>query len=433
MTATAHRGAVDRWLAVQLPQSRAALARAVSATDLRIERAEFGQKVSPVPGSVLASTVRSRWDPEPDYGYHWPRDAAVVMAVAPLLRRTDPHWDRHFADYIAFSVGIATRPGRAANPLRACTIESHSRFLRPDAELLALSDDALLGEPRFSADGGPDLERWGRPQFDGPALRALSCMAWDGPIPNEMDRLLGLDLGFTARHAAEPCLGPWEEEPADLNVFTLMAQRACLLAVPAGSDAALAKTEAALETLWTGRFLARAAAAREAPDASTILGALLVPNDAAFGVADQRVLATVAEIEGWASRNYPINAGVPVPLIGRWQGDVFFGGNPWLPTSFGLAEFYARLADALLDRDRPSPISAEDQAADPAERAARLLTKADAIFERIAKYVSGDGSLPEQIHRQTGKPVSCPDLSWSHAALISAAAKRDRALRRLSG
>ncbi len=42
------------------------------------ERPGFGQRVVPAPGSVLASPVPAAYDPDPDYFFHWFRDAAVV-------------------------------------------------------------------------------------------------------------------------------------------------------------------------------------------------------------------------------------------------------------------------------------------------------------------------------------------------------------------
>jgi len=52
------------------------------------------------------------------------------------------------------------------------------RFLRERDEMFALSGDALLSEPRFNPDGTIDVFRWSRPQYDGPALRALACMQY---------------------------------------------------------------------------------------------------------------------------------------------------------------------------------------------------------------------------------------------------------------
>ena len=418
---------LDAWLEAQEKASAAHIAAAVSATGLRHHRPVFDITITPAPGSVLASPEPSLWDPEPDYFYHWARDAGVVMLVAPVLRERDAAagWERRFAEYVRFSHLIATRAGPAKNPLRATTPPEHQRFLRPDDELAALTgDDALLNEPRANADGTVDVERWSRPQFDGPALRALSCLAWDGPVPAGMDALLALDLGHVLRHAALPTIGPWEEEPAALHVFTLLAQRAALRAGAAGrlapgpTQSALARIEVALDTLWNdagGHMRASTVAAPGDSDANVILGALLcAPEEATFGIDDPRIVATAAHVERWSAEAYGI-VSAEAPLVGRWPGDVFFGGNPWLPTSFGFAEFYYRRATRMAAR----------------QEAAETVARGDAFLAAVSRHIPEPGPLPEQLDKATGAPVSSRNLTWSHAALIAAAEARRNALRRL--
>jgi len=443
--------ALERWIDAQEAASRAALSASVSASAFRHERPEFGQSVVAAPGSVIASLHRARWDPAPDYAYHWVRDAGVVMRLAPALAARDPEgWTRRMADHVAFSLHIATRPGPAANPLRPRTVAGVARFLRPDADLQALSGDRLLGEPRANIDGTADAEHWARPQFDGPALRALACLGWEGDSPQGMAALIGLDLCFTWRHAAEPCIGPWEEEEeVDLHAFTLLAQRAALrsgmaaghLSDGAGSTtAALTGIEAALEGLWSpaaGCLRARAGRAG-ASDAAVILGVLLdAGNPTSFGLADPRVLATVSWLRGWSERSFPVNASVGAPMIGRGPDDRYFGGNPWLPTTLGFAEFHYALARHVLGAEPEAVrVVAEYLArtrdtapvAGIATLARGLMAEGDAFLETVQRFAPVDGRLPEQIDRQTGAPRSCPDLTWSHAALVSAIEARRRAL-----
>ena len=99
-------------------------------------------------------------------------------------------------------------------PPRDTTDIEFRKFLRSEAELAALSQDALLGEPRFNPDGTVDFLDWSRPQFDGPALRALACLRYltlGGALTDDIAALLRTDLAFTLRHAGAPCIGPWEE------------------------------------------------------------------------------------------------------------------------------------------------------------------------------------------------------------------------------
>ncbi len=412
---------MEAWLAQREKASAAAIEAAISATHLSHERPGFGYRVTPVAGSVLASPVSAHWNPDPDYFYHWLRDAGVVMATAPLLRhRDEAGWQRRMEDYAAFSLAIARQPGPTANPQSAKTAGDHQKFLRDDAELAALTGDAILGEPRVNADGTTDFERWGRPQFDGPALRALSLFAWDGPEPAAMPALLAIDLNHALTHAATPSLGPWEEEPEALYGFTLLAQRAALRR---GADrlpqapllVAFAKIEAALEAMWCereGHMRVSSAGAPGESDASIVLGALLDPSAPTFGVDDPRIVATVNHIERWSRELFPIATEMH-PLVGRWPEDVYFGGNPWLPTSLGFAEFHFRRAATAPDGDQ----------------AGRALAHGEAYLAAIARILpDATAFLPEQLDRTTGAPTSSRNLTWSHAALIAAAEARRKAL-----
>ncbi|MBK0398313.1 hypothetical protein H0I76_03845 [Limibaculum sp. M0105] len=449
---------LDAWLARQERVSRQALRACVSAEGFRHERPGFGQVVDAAPGSVLASRHKARWDPEPDYAYHWVRDAAVVMRLAPLLAQDEPEtWRTRVEDYIAFSLRMATRPSPETNPLRATTRPDFQRFLRPDAELAALRGEKLLGEPRANIDGSVDVERWSRPQHDGPALRALSCMTAMAAGAAGTDALLALDLGYTLGHAAAACIGPWEEEGEhELHAFTLMAQRAALrMAVAHGrpegarADVALAHIEAALEGLvdaTSGVLGARAGGRPGTSDAAVILGALLTdPEDDRFGPTDPRVLGAAAWLIDWSRQSFAINRD-GAPAIGRGPDDRFFGGNPWVPTTLGMAELHFALAERFLAG--PSVPDAAVASAlfrraadggpaapsgDSGAMARWLVAGGEAFLATLRRHVPGDGRLPEQIHRETGAPVSCPDLSWSHAALVSAAHARLRARERLCG
>src|SRR5581483_2484983 len=115
---------------------------------------------------------------------------------------------------VAFSLRLARLDGRNFPSPTAHTDAAFRKFLRPDAELRSLDTVGLLGEPRFNPDGSLDIFRWSRPQYDGPALRALACLrflAAGGTRSADVETLLRLDLDFTIRHAGEACIGPWEE------------------------------------------------------------------------------------------------------------------------------------------------------------------------------------------------------------------------------
>ncbi|MFN3612966.1 MAG: glycoside hydrolase family 15 protein [Rubrimonas sp.] len=405
--------ALDAWLAAREAEAAAALRAAISPVGLVHRREAIGQTVRPVRGAVLASVLRDGWNPDPDYFYCWRRDGAVAMARIPALAavaqpREAARWRADFADCVDFWL-MATDPERpplTRNPLADAAPADGRRFLRPDHELGALVGAARMGEPRVGVDGGPDLERWSRPQFDGPALCArvlLDARATPGFASAAVDALLARDLAFTEATAGRPCIGPWEEEPARLDVFTLIVQHDALRR--AGATASAARIATTLEPAWDGTcWRAFVGAGPDDVDAAVVLAILWADAaDGPFAIDSARTTATLEALEARFMALYPVNAGRDAPLCGRFPADVFFGGNPWLPTTLGFAEL----------RYRRAALGKGDAEAD----------RADAMMERLRELLP-DGGFPEQLHRETGAPISCKALTWSAAALLSVAAAR---------
>ncbi len=297
------------WIAARRLGAVRALRSAVSATGLAHVRPGLGWTVRPAPGSILASPVSAAWDPEPDYFHHWVRDAAVAIRALPeVLAVVDESerawWRQAFRDHVRFSLAIGdpARRGPARNPLAASARPEVRRFLRPDAELAGLSGEAWLEEPRFAADGGPDLEKWNRPQDDGPALRASACMAVVAAVPDlagpEVAVLVQRDLEHVRRVAGRACIGPWEDGPARRTGFTLIAEWDAL---DRGGAAEAAAVMAVIEaTAESGRPVWRESveAASGTLDSGTVLGLLHAGREeGAIGIAAERTLGTVAALE----------------------------------------------------------------------------------------------------------------------------------------
>lgn len=428
-------GDLADWIAARRDGAIRSIRAAVSATGLVRQRPGFGWAVRPAPGSVLASPRFADWNPEPDYFHHWIRDAAVVMRVLPDIL---PHvgdedrawWLQAFRDHVRFSLAISDpdRPPLAENPLRRSTRASHLEYLRPDVELQALRGAARLGEPRVAADGTPDLERWTRPQDDGPALRVGCCLQVIAALP-ELDgeavaRLVRRDLDHLAEVAGRPCIGPWEEEPPRRHAFTLIVQWDALdrgaAWFAARGEAAEAARMAAAAARVAGLLDACAAPSAAAwkdsieagpadHDASSVLAILHAGRDSGpFGLSASRTMGTVAALERDFAALYPINADRQVLAMGRSKTDGFFGGNPWYPVTLGFAELHYRLAER--NRARPA------------------FEKAEAWMRLIREVAPAGDALPEQFDRRTGAPVSSLGLTWSAAAFVAAAAARDAAV-----
>ncbi len=425
----------EAWIVAQRRASAQVLRDAVSATHLSHRRDNLGWTVRPAPGSILASTRQANWNPEPDYFHHWVRDAAIALRAVPLAMEAAPHdrefWQRAIAEHVDFSLAITDphRSGPRNNPLRGGTKADHLKFLRPDTELAALSGRAWLEEPRFAADGSVDLERWNRPQDDGPSLRASALMYLTDTIPEignpKTDALIERDLDHLKHIAGRPSIGPWEETPARRSSFTLIAQWDAL---DRGSRRLGKRDHSLRDAAHKVRVLMEEAhddqtdgwrESVEAPagqlDSATVLAILHAGRqNGPFARSARRTRATVAGLERVFSELYEVSRDWSVPAIGRFANDVYFGGNPWFPTTLGFAELHYWIA------------------IDTAEKA--TFTKAEAWMGLIQNVAPKPvGPLPEQFDRISGAPVSCRSLTWSAAAFLEAAAARDAARQAFAG
>ena len=410
------------WIDKQTRLSVQLMERAISATHSRRVRKQFGQNIVPVRGSVLASPVIADWNPEPDYFFHWVRDSAIVMrTVAELAARAADgterrRWAAHFSDYVDFSLRLVRLDASGHESQFARTEAAFRKFLRADDDIRALGHDTLLGEPRFNPDGTIDILGWSRPQYDGPALRALACLHFlglGGSASAELDELLRLDLDFTARHAGETCIGPWEEAGENAHhYYVALVQLGALvhgrrfLARPA--EEAEARLRLVLDAHWSPEHGVYAAIAPPAGgrddliDSACLLGVLDadLPNGA-HSVGDPRVWMTLAALDDLFAREFPINRRRVAPALGRSRGDRYFGGGAWYVTTLAAAALCYRAAMGSAD--------------------ASLITRGDAFMATVRDLTPADGHLSEQVDRRTGEPASARDLTWSYAAFIGTA------------
>ncbi len=125
---------------------------------------------------------------------------------------------------------------------------------------------------------------------------------------------------------------------------------------------------------------------------------------------------------------------MPGVLYGRYPGDTYAGGNPWVLTTAALAQLFYRAAAYTLDHALPDAATANMWAAalgvdslpsDRAGQAALFLRAGDSVMLRLREHVKADGGhLDEQLDRSTGVQCSAEDLTWSYAEVLNAMAKR---------
>lgn len=394
--------ALDDWIALQRIRAVAGLLRCISSSQTKT-RSGFGQIIVPRRGSVIASPVLADWDPEPDYFFHWYRDSALIIDALRLVQDDVPQARQHLADFTAFSLELAALDGRdLPSGWQARVAPDFVRFLRRD--IAQAHGDAVAADTRVNPDGTLDISDWPRPQYDGPALRALALLRWG--VESEAQRaLLTGDLRFLLAHARQPCFDIWEEE-SGLHYHTLRVGEAALRHGAAWLDdpafAAACRREAdtiavLLERFWSAEqgFICahRPAQAAKGPDIAVILAA-----NHAQASPDARLTATLDRLADHFRGSLSINRGVTDgPAMGRYPGDTYFSGGAWFIATLGAAEYCYRMGDAR---------------------------RGDSFLETVRRFAPGDGQLPEQFDRDSGAPSSAQDLGWSHAAVLSCIAAR---------
>jgi glucoamylase len=398
---------LDGWIARQREHAIAGLLRSISAPVVKT-RSGFGQVITPAAGSVVASPVTASYDPDPDYFFHWFRDSAAVMDALALVRDAVPGSRRLFEDFVDFSLALSRLDGREMPPdWRAAAAPDFVRFLRRD--IGKVHGDAISAETRVNPDGTLDISDWPRPQYDGPALRALALLRW-GPTRDSEISLLKRDLAFILAHAREPCFDIWEEE-VGLHYYTVSVCEAALAAGAAwclSSDQQLsaeclrgAGDLAALrQNFWLqdegyirSRMLPEGRSTKEL-DISVILAA-----NHARQPCDSRLLATLNRLAALFGDSYVINSGHGAgPAMGRYASDRYYSGGAYYFSTLGAAEFCYRMGDR---------------------------NRGDAFLTTVQRFTPENGLMSEQFDRTTGAQTSAKDLAWSYAAFLTCAHARE--------
>lgn len=382
-----------------------------------------------LPGSVIAATSRDN----PNYYYHWVRDAALTMDAL-----------------IQIYPDITTDKQQ---PIKS-TLFDYLKFSATIQQAQTLSG---LGEPKFYLNGTAYNQPWGRPQNDAPALRAISLihfanlllkegnislvksMLYDSRYPSSSP--VKLDLEYISHHWKEPCYDLWEEVKGT-HFYTLMVERRAMLegatlADKLGDKGAATwyrsqgrEIEIELSNFWDEKQQHFNATINQIDglegktsnlDTAVILGLLHGDmNDGFLSWDNPKVLATLSHLVDTFQQLYPINQNTNIPgtAIGRYPedrygGSHFNGGNPWPLCTLAVAEAYYRYAKIL-------KLKGEDKNAN------NVITYANKFIERVHYHAHEDGSLNEQIDKNTGYMTSVSNLTWNYAAILTTTNSRNK-------
>ena len=298
----------------------------------------------------------------------------------------------------------------------------------------------MIGEPKYYVDGKPFTGPWGRPQNDGPALRAMTLSRYalillkqgrdvshlyksELPASTPIKR----DLEFVAHHWQDASFDIWEEVRGD-HFYTRLVQRRALLRGATLADT-LGDLNAAnyyrsqavaiqhsLSTFWDEhRGYIMATKNRNGGldyksselDIQTVLAALHAYDDDlddpqdSFAPHSEHVLATADKLAKVFKGEYPINVNHAelAPGIGRYPEDRYNGngislGNPWVLATLAIAELSYRVAFRL----QGQPLSDMNQLTSPFyETAMKESISKNRFFGSLA---NPQKALIEQLIRQ---------------------------------
>jgi len=406
-------------------------------------------------GALAGLVIASPSTQNPDYLYTWTRDSALVfkLLIEDFVSGDDPSLRRLIDAYISVEAFIqqTTNPSGPAGK-------------------------SGLGEPKFNIDGSAFTAPWGRPQRDGPALRASAMMQYaewllkngnSTYVERSLWPVIQLDLDYVATYWKEPTFDLWEEINSK-SFFTAAVQHRSLregssiasrLQQHAKSREYSAQADGVLcfmRSFWDpngAHMIANMGGGRSGLDSNTVLSSIHTFDPTAgcdpvtFQPCSDRALANLKKYVDSFRHVYPLNKGAratdPV-ATGRYPEDVYFGGNPWYLATLAVAE---QLYDALLTWNilraievtpisqaffaqfvpgitpgtyRPDSESTSTSTTYYSRLSAAIRAYADGFLVIVARHTPTDGGLAEQFDKASGDPASAADLSWSYAAVLTA-------------
>lgn len=420
-----------------------------------------GRILHSLPGAVLASPYSKYPAFIQDYQFHWIRDAAITMQeVVYLYAHANSEERQHLKSYLINYINFEHQ-----------------------AQKQTSKNGEVLGEPKYNIDGSVWDGQWGRPQNDGPALRASTMIDIANIFMEEgqekfirefLLNVITTDLDYLVARWGNYTFDLWEEVGDQDHFFTKMVQRKALFSgaklmkklgdehrATVYASMAFSITDS-LQKHWSnGRgYFAETIHQQDhrggGLDTSIILGVMygdLGDVEMPFAVTDDRIMSSVYYIRNSFSGLYRVNVDHPeqAPLLGRYPGDVYDGnqseyGNPWILTTNALAQYYYMLANAYLKCGKITVskhnllffkqidaklINKEEVilfSSNPNKFYAvvnSLIEEGDKFLLTVKRYgvCYPDSSclhFAEQIDRSSGQQTSAKDLTWGYATILTA-------------
>lgn len=260
-------GSLSSWLAAQSPVALQGILDNIGSSGSKASGAN--------PGVIVASPSRS----SPPYFYTWTRDAGLVTKclVDQLLAGGPASLEGTIQDYINAQTVVQT-------------IDNPSGGLCSGG----------LGEPKYEVDLTAFTGNWGRPQRDGPALRATAMIAYANYLIGKGQTsaaadiiwpIVSNDLSYVSQNWNQTGFDLWEEVNSS-SFFTTAVQYRSLIegsafAAKIGKSCPHCDSQAPqvlcfLQSYWTGSYaLSNTGGGRSGKDANSLLTSIHMFDPAA--------------------------------------------------------------------------------------------------------------------------------------------------------
>ncbi|KAG5943996.1 hypothetical protein E4U53_006970 [Claviceps sorghi] len=429
---------------------------AQSEISLRGVLANIGPHGSKAAGAAPGVVVASPSKKDPDYFYTWTRDAALTFKV--LIEHLVATGNESLRPVIQQYVTSQAKLQDVSNPSGG-------------------PNSGGLGEPKFHVDLTQFTGSWGRPQRDGPPLRATALAVYarwllanggTAEATGAVWPVVARDLDYAVTYWNSTGFDLWEEVRG-LSFFTVAATHRALVEGAAlakalgkpcpGCESAAAQVLCLAQSFWTGGDAGYIKAntrtgggdGRSGKDANSLLASIHALDPAAAACANatlqpcsSRALANHKAVVDSFRALYGVNLGRgpgSPAAVGRYPEDVYQGGHPWYLTTLAAAEQlhaalhqWRRLGSVSVDglslgffRDLVPAVVPGTYAAGSATYqalTAAVSAYADGFVALVRRYTPPDGALAEQFDRRSGAPLSASDLTWSYAAFLSMTSRR---------
>lgn len=284
----------------------------------------------------------------------------IMYSLTKLIRISDSYtWTRDSALTLKVLIDTFIAGDASLQPIIQNYISAQAvlqAVVNPSGDL---SDGAGLGEPKFNADGTAFTGAWGRPQRDGPALRATALVTYArwlidngkrANVTTDIWPILANDLSYVGQYWNQTGFDLWEEVSGS-SFFTIAVQHRALVEGNAlagqinqtcpGCVSQTLQVLCFLQSFWNGKYIAaniNEDNGRSHIDANTLLGSIHTfdtsagCDDSTFQPCSSKALANLKVVTDTFRSIYKINAGIQeghAIAVGRYPEDVYQGGNPW--------------------------------------------------------------------------------------------------------